>query len=138
MAIKYAAHGYQRPAGNMASAVKVKSGFRLAELDLDQRLANEASYLQKLRKLQIAMLGLEEIYRVDAAAPWYVVPADYKWFGRVAMTKAVVKGLGKRLASGPPPLDPEVVKAAAENLSRKEQLALGVPEPIHKNKKERA
>ncbi|MBV8591653.1 MAG: polyphosphate kinase, partial [Acetobacteraceae bacterium] len=49
----------------MASAVKVKSGFRLAELDLDQRLANEASYLQKLRNLQIAMLGLEEIYRVE-------------------------------------------------------------------------
>ena len=49
----------------MASAVKVKSGFRLAELDLDRRLANEASYLQKLRKLQTAMLEIEEIYRVE-------------------------------------------------------------------------
>jgi hypothetical protein len=56
----------------MASAVKVKSGFRLAELDLDQRLADEASYLQKLRKLQIAMLELEEIYRAsDGAASWH-------------------------------------------------------------------
>ena len=49
----------------MASAVKVKSGFRLAEVDLDRRVANEASYLQKLRKLQTAMLEIEEIYRVE-------------------------------------------------------------------------
>ena len=49
----------------MVSAVKVKSGFRLAELDLDQRLPDEASYLQKLRKLQMAMLELEQIYRVE-------------------------------------------------------------------------
>src|SRR6516162_111294 len=33
----------------MASAVKVKSGFALAELDLDRRLKDEASYQQKLR-----------------------------------------------------------------------------------------
>ena len=49
----------------MASAVKVKSGFALAELDLDRRLKDEASYQKKLRKLQIAMLELEEIYRVE-------------------------------------------------------------------------
>jgi len=52
----------------MVSAVKVKSGFRLAELDLDRRLADAASYLQKLRKLQFAMLGLEQIYRSSGAA----------------------------------------------------------------------
>jgi len=49
----------------MASAVKVKSGFALAELDLDRRLKDETSYQQMLRKLQIAMLELEEIYRVE-------------------------------------------------------------------------
>jgi AMP-polyphosphate phosphotransferase len=49
----------------MTSAVKVKPGFKLAELDLERRLADEASYLQKLRKLQLAMLELEEIYRVE-------------------------------------------------------------------------
>ena len=49
----------------MTSAVRVKSGFRLAKLDLDRRLADEASYQQKLRKLQIAMLELEQIYRVE-------------------------------------------------------------------------
>ena len=283
----------------MASAVKVKSGFRLAELALEQRLADEAGYLQKLRKLQVAMLELEEIYRVerrrgiivlegwDAAgksgaigrliekldprwvqvwpigrptadeqsrhylwrfwqrlplpgqiaifdrswygrvlverveglarpkewrraydeinafekmlvddgvrlvklfmhisgeeqlrrfreriatpakhwkisaedilnrarrsdyltalddmfaqtstetAPWHVIPAEYKWFGRVAMAKTVVKALGRGLALGPPALDPAVVKAVAENLGRMERMALGLPEPIHKNK----
>jgi AMP-polyphosphate phosphotransferase len=277
----------------MASAVKVKPGFKLAELDLDRRLANEASYLQKLRKLQIAMLELEEIYRVerrrgivalegwDAAgksgairrlierldprwvqvwpigrpgpeeqgrhylwrfwqrlplpgqiaifdrswygrvlverveglarpkewrraydeinafekmlvddgvrlvklflhisgeeqlrrlrervvtptkhwkisaadilnrvrradylaalddmfaltstdtARWHVVPAEYKWYGRVAMAQSVVKALGKGISLGPPALDPEVVKAA-ESLGRKERAALGLPGP---------
>jgi hypothetical protein len=42
----------------MASAVKVKSGFALAELDLNRLLKDEMSYQQKLRKLQIAMLEL--------------------------------------------------------------------------------
>jgi polyphosphate kinase 2 (PPK2 family) len=49
----------------MTSAVKVKPGFKLAELDLERRLADEASYQQKLRKLQTAMLELEQIYRVE-------------------------------------------------------------------------
>jgi polyphosphate kinase 2 (PPK2 family) len=49
----------------MAQAVKPKSGFALAKLDLDRRLKDEASYLQKLRELQIAMLELEQIYRVE-------------------------------------------------------------------------
>ena len=277
----------------MTSAVKVKSGFRLAELDLDRRLADEPSYQQKLRKLQLAMLELEEIYRVErrrgiialegwdasgksgaiqrliekldprwvqvwsigrptpeeqgrhylwrfwqklpppgqiaifdrtwygrvlverveglarpkewrraydeinafekmlvddgvrlvklflhisdeeqlrrfreritmptkhwkisaddirnrahrrdylaalddmfaltstAAAPWHAVPAEYKWFGRVAVAKMVVKALGKGMAPGPPALDPEVVKTAAEILGRKELAALGLAE----------
>ena len=49
----------------MTSAEKVKRGFRLGELDLERRLADEVSYQQKLRKLQLAMLELEEIYRVE-------------------------------------------------------------------------
>jgi polyphosphate kinase 2 (PPK2 family) len=275
----------------MTSAVKVKSGFKLAQLDLDRRLADETSYLKKLRKLQIAMLELEEIYRVERrrgaivlegwdasgksgaiqrlierldprwvcvwpigrptpeeqgrhylwrfwqrlplpgqiaifdrswygrvlvervealarpkewrraydeinafekmlvddgvrlvklfmhisgeeqlrrfrerittpakhwkisaddirnrarrsdyldalddmfaltstdAAPWHVVPAEFKWFARVAMAHTVVKALGKGIALGPPALDPEVVKAAAEHLGRKERAALGL------------
>ncbi len=278
----------------MTSAVKVKTGFKLAELDLERRLADEAGYQQKLRKLQIAMLELEEIYRVErrrgiialegwdasgksgaiqrliekldprwvqvwsigrptpeeqgrhylwrfwqrlpppgqiaifdrtwygrvlverveglarpkewrraydeinafekmlvddgvrlvklflhisdaeqlrrfreriatptkhwkmsaedirnrahrrdylsalddmfaltstAAAAWYVVPADYKWFARVALAKTVVKALGKGIALGPPALDPAVVEAAEQIMSRKEMAALGLAEP---------
>jgi AMP-polyphosphate phosphotransferase len=278
----------------MVSAIKVRSGFRLAELDLDRRLADEASYLQRLRKLQIAMLELEQSYRVErrrgiialegwdasgksgaiqrliekldprwvhvwsisrpspeeqgrhylwrfwqrlpppgqiaifdrtwygrvlverveglarpkewrraydeinafekmlvddgvrlvklflhisdeeqlrrfrerittptkhwkisaedirnrarrrdylaalddmfaltstAAAPWHVVPAEYKWFARVALAKTVVKALGKGLKIGPPPLALEVVEAAAKALGGKEVAALGLAEP---------
>ena len=274
----------------MTSAVKVKSGFRLAELDLDRRLADEPSYQQKLRKLQLAMLELEEIYRVErrrgiialegwdasgksgaihrliekldprwvhvwsigrptpeeqgrhylwrfwqrlpppgqiaifdrtwygrvlvervealarpkewrraydeinafekmlvddgvrlvklflhiseeeqlrrfrerittptkhwkvspedirnrarrrdylaalddmfeltstAAARWHVVPAEYKWFARIAMAKTVVKALGKGITLGPPALDPEVLRAAAI-LDREEMAGLGL------------
>ena len=64
-----------------------------------------------------------------AAAPWHVVPAEYKWFARIAVAKTVVKALGKGLALGPPPLAREVVKAAEDMLSRKEIAALGLAEP---------
>jgi polyphosphate kinase 2 (PPK2 family) len=278
----------------MTSAVRVKPGFKLAELDLERRLADEASYQQKLRKLQIAMLEVEEIYRVErrrgiialegwdasgksgviqrliakldprwvdvwsigrpspeeqgrhylwrfwqrlpplgqiaifdrtwygrvlverveglarpkewrrayeeinafekmlvddgvrlvklflhisdmeqlrrfrerittptkhwkmsaedirnrahrrdylaalddmfaltstAAAPWYVVPAEYKWFARVALAKTVVKALGKGITLGPPPLDPAVAETAAQIMGHKEMAALGLAEP---------
>jgi AMP-polyphosphate phosphotransferase len=278
----------------MTSAVKVKSGFTLARLDLDHRLADETSYLRKLHKLQIAMLELEEIYRVERrrgiivlegwdasgksgaiqrlverldprwvsvwpigaptaeeqgrhylwrfwqrlplpgqiaifdrswygrvlvervealarpkewrrayneinafekmlvddgvrlvklfmhisgeeqlrrfreriatpakhwkisaedirnrarrsdyldalddvfartstdTAPWHVVPAEFKWFARVAMAHTVVKALGEGVALGPPALAPEVVSAAAEHLGRNELAALGLIKP---------
>jgi polyphosphate kinase 2 (PPK2 family) len=64
-----------------------------------------------------------------AAAPWHVVPAEYKWFGRLAVAKTAVKALGKGLALGPPPLDPEVVKAAGQRLGHTELAALGLVEP---------
>ena len=58
-------------------------------------------------------------------APWHVVPAEYKWFARVAFAHAVVKTLGKGIALGPPPLDPEVAKAAVATLGPAEAAALG-------------
>src|SRR5215468_2120857 len=64
-----------------------------------------------------------------AAAPWHVVPAEYKWFARLAVAKTAVKALGKGLVLGPPPLAPEVSKMAAELLDRKERAALGLAEP---------
>jgi AMP-polyphosphate phosphotransferase len=62
-------------------------------------------------------------------APWYVVPAEYKWFARVAVAETVIKTLGKGIALGPPALDPNVVTAAAEILGRAEMAALGLPRP---------
>ena len=64
-----------------------------------------------------------------AHVPWHVVPAEYKWFGRLAVAETVVKALGKGLALGPPPLDPEVGKAAAEIMDRKERAAVGLTKP---------
>ena len=57
------------------------------------------------------------------------VPAEYKWFARLAVAKTAVKALGKGLALGPPPLAPEVVEAAAVSLDHEERAALGLVEP---------
>ena len=77
------------------------------------------------------LAALDDMFALTstAAAPWHAVPAEYKWFGRVAVAKTVVKALGKGIALGPPPLDPEVVEAATKALGRKEIAALGLAEP---------
>ncbi|HEV2303778.1 MAG TPA: polyphosphate kinase, partial [Stellaceae bacterium] len=49
----------------MAQSVKVKKGFSLAAIDLDKRFPDKESYLRALKKQQIAMLELEQIYRVE-------------------------------------------------------------------------
>jgi hypothetical protein len=51
------------------------------------------------------LAALDDMFALTstAAAPWYVVPAEYKWFARVALAKTVVKALGKELALGPLP-----------------------------------
>src|SRR6516165_3427364 len=90
------------------------------------------------RKSVVAAVGrrdylaaLDDMFARTSTAdvPWHVVPAEYKWFARVAVAKTVVKALGKGITIGPPPLAPEVVKAAAEILGRKEMAALGLAEP---------
>ncbi len=62
------------------------------------------------------------------AARWHVVPGEYKWFARVAVVKTAVEALGEGIELKPPPLDPEVAKAAARLLPREELAALGLPE----------
>lgn len=57
----------------------------------------------------------QEILRHTSAkhAPWYVVPADHKWFGRVVISSAIVSAMEK--------LDlrfPEVEKGALEELKK--------------------
>ena len=75
------------------------------------------------------LLALDDVFTLTSTtgAPWHVVPAEYKWFARVAMAKTVVKRSAKGSHSAP--LAPEVVKAAAEILGRKEMVALGLPAP---------
>jgi polyphosphate kinase 2 (PPK2 family) len=77
------------------------------------------------------LAALDDMFELTstATAPWHVVPAEYKWFTRVAMAKTVVKALGKGIALGPPPLAPEVVETAAQMMVRKEMAALGLAEP---------
>ena len=82
------------------------------------------------------LAALDDMFALTptAAAPWYVVPAEYKWFGRIAVAKTAVKVLSKGLTLGPPALDPEVAKAAAEILGRKETEALGLALPARREK----
>ena len=77
------------------------------------------------------LAALDDMFALTstAAAPWYVVPAEYKWFARVAAAKTAVKILGKGITLGPPALDPEVVRAAVEILGREEMAALGLARP---------
>jgi polyphosphate kinase 2 (PPK2 family) len=42
-----------------------------------------------------------------AAAPWYVVPAEYKWYTRIAVATTAVKILAKGIAVGHPPSTPK-------------------------------
>lgn len=64
------------------------------------------------------------------AARWHVVPGEYKWFARVAVVKTVVEALGEGIELKPPPLDPEVAKAAARLLPREELAALGLSQKL--------
>jgi polyphosphate kinase 2 (PPK2 family) len=77
------------------------------------------------------LTALDDMFARTSTAdvPWNVVPAEYKWFARLSVAKSVVKALGKGIKLGPPPLDPEVVEAAAKTLGRKELTALGLAQP---------
>ena len=77
------------------------------------------------------LTALDDMFMLTstASAPWHVIPAEYKWFARVAVAKTVAKALGKGIALGPSALDPEVLRTAAEVLGRKELAALGLEQP---------
>jgi polyphosphate kinase 2 (PPK2 family) len=46
-------------------------------------------------------------------APWYLVPADNKPFGRLAALAILIQRLGKGVSLKPRPLDPKIAEAAA-------------------------
>jgi AMP-polyphosphate phosphotransferase len=74
------------------------------------------------------LAALDDMFALTttAAAPWYVVPAEYKWYARIAVAKTAVKILAKGIRMGPPALNPEVVKLAAKVLGPKDRAALGL------------
>jgi AMP-polyphosphate phosphotransferase len=49
----------------VAGAIDVKRGFALASLDLDQRLNDEKTYQRRLEAAQIAMLEIQQDFRVS-------------------------------------------------------------------------
>jgi polyphosphate kinase 2 (PPK2 family) len=83
--------------------------------------------IRNLARRRDYLEALEDMFARTSTkhAPWHVVPGEYKWFARVAFAHTIVKTLGKGLVLGPPPLDPEVEKAAFATLGPKEAAALG-------------
>lgn len=49
-------------------------------------------------------------------APWHPIPANQKWYVRVAALKLIAERLAEGVEVVPPPLDPAVQAAAAERL----------------------
>jgi hypothetical protein len=47
-------------------------------------------------------------------APWYLVPANDKPFGRLAAFKILIARLGKGVGLKPRPLDPKIAELAAQ------------------------
>jgi polyphosphate kinase 2 (PPK2 family) len=45
------------------------------------------------------LAALDDMFALTstAAAPWYVLPAEYEWYGRIAVATTVVKILAKEL-----------------------------------------
>jgi PPK2 family polyphosphate:nucleotide phosphotransferase len=67
------------------------------------------------------MKAYESAIRATAAphAPWYVVPADHKWFTRLVVSEAIVSAIdGLDLAWPEPALSPDDIAAARKALAR--------------------
>ena len=77
------------------------------------------------------LAALDDMFALTstAVAPWYVVPAEYKWYTRIAVATTAVNILAKGIAMEPPALDPDVIRAAKEILSQQEIAMLGLPAP---------
>jgi len=79
-----------------------------------------ASDVEERRFWRDYMLAYEDMIRHTATreAPWYVVPADHKWFTRLVVSAAIVNAL-ERLDLALPPIDP-----AAQAALKKARRAL--------------
>jgi PPK2 family polyphosphate:nucleotide phosphotransferase len=79
-----------------------------------------ASDVEERRFWRDYMLAYEDMIRHTATreAPWFVVPADHKWFTRLVVSAAIVNAL-ERLDLALPPIDP-----AAQAALKKARRAL--------------
>jgi polyphosphate kinase 2 (PPK2 family) len=53
------------------------------------------------------------------AAPWCAIPANQKWFGRIASMEAITEAFSRGIDLKPPPIDPKVERAALRLLNGK-------------------
>lgn len=44
-------------------------------------------------------------------APWFAVPSEHKWYGRVEALERIVDTLGRGVDTAPPPADPKIARA---------------------------
>jgi hypothetical protein len=57
-------------------------------------------------------------------APWFVIPADHKWFRNIAISHVLVETLTSlKLKYPPPPIDPAGIRLDEESLKSAEKKA---------------
>lgn len=61
-----------------------------------------------------------------AGAPWWLIPAEDKRFGRIAALARIVEGLGSGVPLDPPVLSEEVIEAALKHLDLQPELVLSL------------
>jgi PPK2 family polyphosphate:nucleotide phosphotransferase len=74
------------------------------------------------------MAAYEDMVRQTSTpeAPWYVIPADHRWFARLAVARILVGALGRLDLSLPPP---DAAARRALQRARRALLANGSPRP---------
>lgn len=77
----------------------------------EEDLRNRARWPDYVKALEQAFA-----HTSTEAAPWHAVPANSKWFARIRTLEIVIAALERGVDIGPPPLDLNVAKAAAELL----------------------
>ncbi len=81
--------------------------WKLTEEDIRNRL--------KWKEYEVA---INEMFAQTSTqmAPWAMMPANHKWTMRVEILKKLVQELKRDVDVNPPPLDPEIIKAARLHL----------------------
>lgn len=92
--------------------------FRKRLLDPYKRWKFTADDIRNRERWPLYEAALEEMFdRTDtAAAPWHAVPANDKRFARIEILRIVTDLLARGVSLDPPPIDPILQKAAADEL----------------------